>query len=47
MHEDLNLHAGLVLEFLLVPYDLKGYVLFSLVVKALQALAEGAFAEEL
>lgn len=43
--QDLQLHACLVLEFLLVPDDFNGHHFVGLVVKALQSLSETARTE--
>lgn len=45
--QNLQLHAGLVLELLLVPDDFNGHHLLSLVVQALDGLSETTLAQEL
>ena len=46
MQQDLELNTCLVLEFLLVPDDLDGDDLTSLMINALQGLAKRSFAQE-
>jgi len=44
VEQNLQLYSGLVLELLLIPYDLNGYDLSRHVIDAFQSLSEASFA---
>lgn len=47
VHQDLELHARLMLKTLLVSYQLYRYLFLSLMIEALERLSEAALAKEL